>query len=248
MDAPLDKEDFSLPSLSRISAKSLGALALPGFCPRCFWLQMHLEGRLPFQIFPGIFNTIDSYGKKLVHGWFDRHERPPEWLRPLGQIRGYRQPPHHSKFFAKDDDSGMMLWGSPDAIFEMSDGSFTIGDYKTAKFTAKQDELFPMYEVQLNAYAYIGERCGLKPVSKLALIYTEPVTDDASIESDANLNQDGFLMGFGVNILDVSIDPVLVPRLLRQARSILDLESVPAGREGCTDCQALARLIALTEK
>jgi hypothetical protein len=237
-----------LPSISRISAKGLGALALPGFCPRCFWLQMHLEGGLPFQIFPGIFNTIDSYGKKLIHGWFDRHGKPPAWLGPLGEIRGYREPPHYSKFFVKDADSGMVLRGSPDAIFEMGDGSFAIGDYKTAKFTAKQDELFPMYEVQLNAYAYIGERCGFKPVSKLALIYTEPITDDPSVESDENLNEDGFLMGFGVNILDVSIDGDLVPRMLRQARSILDHERAPAGREGCTDCEALGQLMALNAR
>jgi hypothetical protein len=236
-----------LPSISRISAKALGALALPGFCPRCFWLQMHLEGGLPFQIFPGIFNTIDSYGKKLIHGWFNRHGRPPAWLGPLGEIRGYREPPHYSKFLVKDDDSGMVLRGQPDAIFEMNDGSFTIGDYKTAKFTAKQDELFPMYEVQLNAYAYIGERCGLKPVSKLALIYTEPITDDASVETDANLTGDGFLMGLGVNILDVSILPDLVPRLLRQARTILDNKRAPAGRDGCLDCEALARLFTLAE-
>jgi hypothetical protein len=236
-----------LPSISRISAKNLGALALPGFCPRCFWLQMRLEGGVPFRIFPGIFNTIDSYGKKLIHGWFDRHGKTPAWLGPLGEIRGYREPPHYSKFLAKDDDSGMTLRGSPDAVFEMSDGSFTIGDYKTAKFTAKQDELFPMYEVQLNAYAYIGERCGFKPVSKLALIYTEPVTDDASVGTDANLTGDGFLMGFGVNILDVSILPDLVPRLLRQARTILDNKRAPAGRDGCTDCEALARLFTLAE-
>ena len=62
----------------------------------------------------------------------------------------------------------------------MQDGSHLIVDYKTAKFTAHQDELFPMYEVQLNAYAVIGEQKGIAPVSGLALVYTEPVTDDAT--------------------------------------------------------------------
>jgi len=27
----------------RISAKTLGELALPEFCPRCFWLKLHSE-------------------------------------------------------------------------------------------------------------------------------------------------------------------------------------------------------------
>ena len=51
----------------RISAKNLGAFALPGFCPRCFWLQLRVENRLPFQIFPGIFSSIDAYTKRVVH-------------------------------------------------------------------------------------------------------------------------------------------------------------------------------------
>ena len=37
-----------------------------------------------------------------------------------------------------------------------------------------------MYEVQLNAYAVIGEQKGFAPVSGLALVYTEPVTDDVT--------------------------------------------------------------------
>jgi len=50
----------------RISAKSLGALALPEFCPRCFWLKTRVR-HLPFQIFPGIFSSIDAYTKRVVH-------------------------------------------------------------------------------------------------------------------------------------------------------------------------------------
>ena len=72
----------------RISAKNLGAAALPDFCPRCFWLR--LRNKLPFQIFPGIFSSIDSYNKRIVHSWFNKHNRPPDWMRALGDIVGYR--------------------------------------------------------------------------------------------------------------------------------------------------------------
>jgi len=44
----------------RISAKTLGELAVPGFCPRCFWLKLHAQ-HLPFQIFPGIFSPIGIF-------------------------------------------------------------------------------------------------------------------------------------------------------------------------------------------
>ncbi len=55
---------------------------------------MHAEG-IPYQIFPGIFSSIDAYGKRLVHGWFDRHQSAPPWLSDLGNIKGYRNPPHY---------------------------------------------------------------------------------------------------------------------------------------------------------
>ena len=42
-----------------ISAKTLGEPVLPDFCPRCFWLKLHAR-QLPFQIFPGIFSSIDA--------------------------------------------------------------------------------------------------------------------------------------------------------------------------------------------
>ena len=52
----------------RISAKNLGVLSLPNFCPRCFWLKTHAK-QLPFQIFPGIFSSINAYTKRVVHVW-----------------------------------------------------------------------------------------------------------------------------------------------------------------------------------
>ena len=78
----------------RISAKNLGALAMPDFCPRCFWLKLRMENKLPFQIFPGIFSSIDSYTKNIVHSWFDTHGCCPVWLSELGEIKGYVNPPH----------------------------------------------------------------------------------------------------------------------------------------------------------
>lgn len=228
----------------RISAKTLGAVALPGFCPRCFWLERHAEG-FPFQIFPGIFSSIDSYGKKIVHGWFDRHGEPPPWLAGLGEIKGYVPPPHFSKFNVVHPETSIRLTGTPDGIFRLADGSHLIVDYKTAKFTPTQDALFPMYETQLNAYAYIGERCGLAPVSGLALVYTEPVTDDRTARQDTKVTREGFLMGFSAHIERVRISPPLVPRLLRKVRQVYDLPQPPKPTPGCGDCKLLDGLLKL---
>jgi hypothetical protein len=227
-----------------ISAKNLGALAMPGFCPRCFWIQMHAEGA-PYQIFPGIFSSIDAYSKKVVHGWFDRHHSAPPWLGPLGAIKGYVNPPHYSKFSIVDLTTNVRLRGTPDGIFAMQDGSHVIVDYKTAKFTPHQDELFPMYDIQLNAYAVIGERKGLAPVSGLALVYTEPVTDEATASKDANLTGVGFRMEFGAHIEPVALAPRKIPPLLARVREIYELKKPPAPRDGCSDCSLLQGLFEL---
>jgi hypothetical protein len=201
--------------------------------------------RLPFQIFPGIFSAIDSYSKNVVHGWFDRFGKAPAWLEPLGLIQTYKNPPHYTKFAVLDEESAILLRGTPDGIFLMQDGSYTIIDYKTARFTAYQDDLFPMYEAQLNAYAYIGERLDVKPVSKLALVYTEPVTGNAAASDDSNLTPEGFRMDFRARILEVEIKPELVTRLLKTAAEVLRSTSPPAGVDGCKDCAAIASLLRL---
>lgn len=229
----------------RISAKNLGALALPGFCPRCFWIRAHCENKLPYQIFPGIFSSIDSYSKRVVHGWFDRHGSAPSWLADLGEIKGYKNPPDHRKFNVLIQDAGVLVTGTPDGIFVRGDGSYLIVDYKTARFTENQDELLPMYNAQLNAYAYIGERCGFSPVTALALIYTEPVTDDHAAASDAHTLSDGFSMDFSAKILFEEIEPKQTFNLSRRAREIFDLEKPPDSRPGCKDCDLLAGLMKL---
>src|SRR5262245_46435618 len=202
----------------QISGKDLGALAMPGCCDRCFWIKRRAkENRidLPFQIFPGIFSSIDSYSKNMIHRWFDLPRLSPHWLQEL-DVTGYRKPPHFSKFFLVDDETGIRLTGSPDGVFVRTDRSHIIVDYKTGRKTDAQDALFPMYEAQLNAYAMIGERCDLAPVVALALIYTEPFSDARRIQDgdcDAYHLADGFALKFVTKIVPVQLQPRMIREL-----------------------------------
>ena len=72
----------------QISGKNLGTLARPDCCPRCFWLQHTTDKGLPYQIFPGIFSSIDAYTKNVVHGWFDRHGDGPSVVTVNGCTYG----------------------------------------------------------------------------------------------------------------------------------------------------------------
>jgi hypothetical protein len=235
-----------MPLEIQISGKELGALALPASCPRCFWIQHRSPHGLPYQMpFPGIFSSIDSYSKRVVHGWFDHQGTAPAWLADLGPITGYRTPPHHSKFRIRDQATNILLTGSPDGVFVRPDGSHLIVDYKTAKFTVTQDSLLPMYKVQLNAYAVIGQAAGLRPVSGLALVYTEPVTDQESAESERHQHSGGFAMSFSGRVLPVELDTSVIPPLLRHARDILEHARPPSGRVGCKECSKLDALIGM---
>lgn len=228
----------------RIPAKTLGEIALPDFCPRCFWRKRHVS-KLPYQIFPGIFSSIDSYTKRVVHGWFDNYGSAPPWLQGLGDLAGYKNAPHYSKFNIMDCKTNIMLTGSPDDIFLRRDNSHIIADYKTAKYTGTQDALFPMYEAQLNAYAFISEQRGPKPISGLALVYMEPVTDDDAAKDDGNLRGNGFAMGFSANVHTINLDIGIIPLLLREARRIYDLNAAPLGRSDCRDCPLVDELATL---
>ncbi len=229
----------------RISAKALGEVALPAFCPRCFWLKTHVK--LPYQIFPGIFSSIDAYTKRAVHSWFDSKGSAPAWLSGLGDVVGYAPAPHYSKFNILDSETNTLFTGAPDDILVLRDGSHVIVVYKTAKYTGAQDLLFPLCETQLNGYALISEQRGPQPVSALALIYMEPVTYQEAAQADENHRGDGFAMGFAANIHAVDLNPGMVRPLITQARAIYDAKTPPARRAGCNDCQLVDELIAAAQ-
>src|SRR5574343_1423460 len=102
----------------KISAKELGYLAMPDFCPRCFWFKRNAPDGLPFQIFPGIFSSIDSYIKNVVHEWFDRHGSLPSWMPGLASVKKYLKAPWYTKFKHMDHASGMTINGMVDDLFE----------------------------------------------------------------------------------------------------------------------------------
>ena len=120
-------------------------------------VKANFKGKLPYQSFPGIFSSIDSYTTKSVGSWFKRHNNAPEWLGGLGRITNSINPPSSRKFFWDDDELDIKLNGSPDAFFIRNDGKLVIVDFKTSKITGAQQKLMPLYEVQLNAYFMIAD-------------------------------------------------------------------------------------------
>lgn len=218
----------------KISAKNLGQIALDNFCPRCFWIKLKVNNKLPWQIFPGIFSTIDAYTKKIVHNWIDRDKDKPQFLKDL-DITGYMKVPHWSKFFV-DTEYGITLSGVPDDLLVNPQG-IHIPDYKTAKFTETQDKLFPMYQAQVNGYAKIATSLGLN-VASLSLIYMAPVTDEPQVTINGR-HEDLFKMTFLPHSVPIELDIASINRLLKRAREIYD-GGIPDKKDDCPDCKALS--------
>ncbi|MBI3914013.1 MAG: PD-(D/E)XK nuclease family protein [Chloroflexi bacterium] len=227
----------------RISGKHLGELALPGFCARAFWIGLRVK-ELPFQIFPGIFSSIDSYSKKITKFHYAQHQTLMTWLIAHGLDGAPVAVPHHTKFRVSDLENNILLTGAPDEILRLPDGAYAILDYKTAHFTNAQDNLLPLYQIQLNAYAYIAERAGFAPVRRIALLYYEPLTDINATGIDALIQANGFAMHFGGNLKKIEINLNLIPPLLARVRQIVDLPTPPAS-DGCANCRALDALVEL---
>ena len=222
-----------------ISATDLGAYASDRFCPRCAWVKLNVKP-LPYQSFPGIFSTIDRYNKRVVHSYFQRARSLPAWLRQLGVVTSYVEPPSWRKFSVVDGETGVTIRGEADGIFRMDDGSHAIVDYKTARYTPGQEAMYRQYEAQLNAYAFIATRLDLAPISKLALVYMEPVTDEETARRPDVVDQVGFVMGFSATVVPVALTPdELVPRLMRKVVSIGQMSGPPPGAQGCKDCAAV---------
>lgn len=230
----------------RISAKTLGEFATPDFCPRCFWIKLNCK--LPYQIFPGIFSSIDSYSKKITWNYYEKFGRLPDWFDEFGDFEKPVKAPGRSKFFIIDKATNVKLTGILDEIVQKKDGSYFIIDYKTAKFTGKQDELLPMYEVQLNAYALIAESCNLSPITGIGLVYYEPQTELTGSNIDDALLEDGFNMPFSAHLLPLELNPegIVLP-LLKEVRKLANMKNPPDGIDGCEDCQKLKEIVQLAK-
>ena len=208
-------------------------------------MKIKLGHKLPHQIFPGIFSSLDCFQKKVVHAYHQIHGQFPPWLSGFGLLREVIPVPHHTRFQRYDKSTDILLTGVPDEMIRVEDGSLVILDYKTAKFTDNQDALLPMYRCQLNAYAIIAEHLGFGHVSALGLVYFEPITDLDPTEIVALTDPQGCLMRFQATPLPIDLDPNMVPPLLRKAREIAELRYPPEGRDGCRDCELTAALSAL---
>jgi len=235
----------------RINARDLGQVLLDNFCERCFWFtkKFPLGQNHPFASpMPGIVSQADTYIKRVVNTHLQRTGSLPSWLidalknsfpgldfRSVSFVNIVRW--QFSLFEAR-----CVLAGEADAIWEFPDGRWFIADYKMASWTQTQQNLLPLYEAQLNAYAYLAQQLQKKAVIGLALIYFEPEHNVQAV-NDLDLLQrtkGQMMLGFRCTVVPVNLHPTnWVEELCERVFSILSSETPPTGKEGCQGCQVL---------
>jgi hypothetical protein len=231
----------------KISAKNLGQTALEDFCPRCYWIRLKTNFKLPWQSFPGIFSSIDSYTKSCIHRIIDNRygvddiHSLPDWMQKMGNVACYEKVPHWSKNTFHDDKTNITMHGAMDDILVRIDGSRAVPDWKTAKYSETQDKLLPLYGVQLNVYSVLVEK-DKKPVD-LYLVYMEPCTEP--VHAEGNIIDSGFRMCFSGMVVPMNRDRAIVRKALNITRDIYELQQPPSSRQGCKECEQLDKVIGL---
>ncbi len=234
----------------QISAKNLGELKKSDFCQRCFWIKTH-QKQLPYQIFPGIFSSIDSYTKSIVEGYVSREGKLPDWLKDIGEvnkafkgsIKAMKSKGIDPKTKFNTQYKDVLLTGIPDALYQRPNGSIVIADYKTARYTERQDSMMPIYEIQVNGYAYIAEKLGIKPVESIYLIYFEPPQKEShELIAKRYTTAEGFEMPFKPTVHKIKKDTKEIEILMDKAYKIYMLTTHPKGLEDCKDCKSLTSL------
>lgn len=199
--------------------------------------------KMPFQFFPGIFSSIDSYTKKITHFYFEKYGVLPPWLSDLG-TKPIDVPSLNE--FTTVHKTGLTIRGVPDDIFK-NKNSFTIVDYKTAAVTENADKFLPVYDTQLNAYAYIAEAIGIKPVKNLSLVYYPPQTDIGPRDIRRLTADDTMVMKFRPQVFEVKINRKLIDDSAKKVCEIINLKSPPANNGHCDNCDKLEELMEILE-
>jgi len=233
----------------RLSPSEVGKILLDDFCPRCFWFtkKFPLGDKNPFSSpMPGIVSIADYYVKSVVKWHFQKFTTLPPWI--LNQLKTFY--PHFDFQSAKQVkpgrwkinlfDNSCVLTGQADEVLELPDGFWFIIDYKTASITETQKKLKPLYEAQLNAYAYLARKNFEKPIAGLALIYLDPEYKNLEDEVISYRTRDQFLFGFKPTLIPVKLmDPEWIEDLCRSLFEILSSDTPPEGIANCQGCNLL---------
>ncbi len=227
--------------LVHLSVSDIGSIALKSFCPRCFWLKKKTKNQLPYRVPPpGIFSNIENYMKKIVVNRVRNHSAG-YFIKELENAEDLVNSDNktYEKFFP---ELNCHVYGIPDTIFSNYDKSFSIAEFKAARFTSAQMDIINQYELQLQVHAMLVRDYQIKPISRLLLIYFEPHISDFDIEVKSH-EGDKISLDFSPFVHSVKQNDFEVHSFIKKAVSIIQMDESPPPSQNCRDCNSLNNII-----
>lgn len=207
-------------------------------CPRCFYLDNKLGTKRPS--FPS-FNlniAVDELFKKE----FDIH-RNAGTTHPIMKKYGIEAVPFKHKDMDvwrdpfvgiehHDTETGLTISGGVDDIWQTSDGTLIIVDYKSTSKAGSITELSDspwdqQYKRQLGVYRWLLEHNGFTVSPVGYLVY-------ANASKDVDAFDD--TLTFETTLVEVTTDTSWIPGKLKDIKACLESESLPPIGESCEFC------------
>jgi hypothetical protein len=204
---------------------------------------MHLDFKHAWDVFPRIFNDFDALQKRMTHLHFDQNGQPPASFGPFADGKAYLKV---GRLQYWDKATNITVKAVPDDVFELEDGTLSVVDYKTGRYSKGQDALLPLYEAQLSIYASVLESLGKGDVAKAGLIYFEPATDGEDDDVVELITNKGYRLDWRTRPVEIEIDLGNVRKLLKLARKLYDMDTPPTCKNpDCFDCTSIDALCQL---
>lgn len=148
-------------------------------CPRCFWLAKNLKIERPRGIFPSLPSGMDRVIKPYYDIYRATGSVPPEIAESLGDSKLYGDMKKLSAYRnwqsgLKYDLGQYTLIGAFDDLVINKDGTYSPWDYKTKGSAPDIHGAIRYYQRQLDTYALLLTKNGMKTNGKGYLVYYYP--------------------------------------------------------------------------
>ena len=176
----------------------------------------------------------------------ENDRRLPKEFSPFCDIKSRAEFPKRWSKFRYQHKSGVILYGIPDEIFTLADGSLCVIDHKTAMNKGREDPFLPIYNSQVVGYSDIAEN-GLRlgEVTKAGLFYWEVLREDTISDPSGHYEKGKVWVSFFPKPLEFDVDYAFLDPLLKEAKKLWRSDSAPDGREGCKDCRKVEAFFAI---
>lgn len=205
-------------------------------CPRCFYTDL----RLGVKRVPGYPFTLNSAVDELLKREFDQYREDQE-THPLMEEHGIKAVPfaheklddwrhHFTGVRHKHEDTGFIVYGAPDDIWQNPKGVLAVVDYKA---TSKQGKLSldadwqDTWKRQMEVYQWLLRQNGFDVSDRGYFVYAN---------ADKSLQSFDEKLVFDMDVLPYDGSSDWIDEALVEAKDCLMSDSVPPADDDCDYC------------